>query len=163
MSFVISLAVNIVVVAVIFLLLTRRLVRKLSPEQNVEDLRREVAGIVTEMNQAADRNVSILEDRIDQIRQLEDRIDHKIALLGREQQKEAESATTYREILRKAQQQHVETENSASAAPATPDTSVKDQILDLHRKGISPNIIASRVGSTVGEVELIIGLSGDDR
>lgn len=168
MSLVISLAVNIIVVALIFLLLTRRLVRKLSPEQGIEELQREVAGIVTEMNQAADRNISILEDKIQQLRQIEERIDRKIMLLNRETQKEDESATTYREIVREAQKQQrakaaeeAVSEAGSQAGSSQPDSrTVRERILDLHRKGISPNIIAGRVGSTVGEVELIIGLSG---
>jgi DNA-binding NarL/FixJ family response regulator len=35
----------------------------------------------------------------------------------------------------------------------------RKEIIELHRKGIAANIIANRMGSTVGEVELIISLA----
>jgi chromosome segregation ATPase len=162
MSLAISLAVNIIVVSLLFLFLTRRLVRRLSPDESIEELQREVGGIVTEMNQAADRNITILEDKIEELRRIEERIDRKITLLNREVEKETQSATTYGAIVKEAQKkQHTPPE---STEPEQEDSRpVRERILDLHRKGISPSIIASRVGSTVGEVELIIGLSGGGR
>jgi hypothetical protein len=168
MSLAISLAVNIIVVAAIFVFLTRRLVRKLSPEESIGELQREVGGIVTEMNQAAERNITILEDKIEELREIEQRIDRKITLLNREAEKESESATTYREIVREAQRQQRTKPPEAVTQDSTEgtrldDRPIRDRVLDLHRKGISPNIIATRVGSTVGEVELIIGLSGGGR
>lgn len=160
MSLAISLAVNIIVVSLLFLVLTRRLVRKLSPEESIDELQREVGGIVTEMNQAADRNITILEDKIEELRRIEERIDRKITLLNREVDKETQSATTYEAIVKEAQRKQqaaVENRRPEETEDVRP---VRERILDLHRKGISPSIIASRVGSTVGEVELIIGLSG---
>ncbi|MFP4431086.1 MAG: DUF6115 domain-containing protein [Spirochaetaceae bacterium] len=168
MSLVVSLAVNIIVVSLFFLFLTRRLVRKLSLEESLDELQREVGGIVTEMNQAAERNISLLEDKIEELREIEQRIDRKITLLNRETQKENESAATYREIVREAQMQRRQKPFEAAPgdtaeAPQSDNRPVRERVLDLHRKGISPNIIATRVGSTVGEVELIIGLSGGGR
>lgn len=168
MSLLVSLAANIIIVSLLFLFLTRRLVRKLSLEESLDELQREVGGIVTEMNQAAERNISLLEDKIEELRDIEQRIDRKITLLNRETQKENESATTYREIVREARKQQRRNPSEASSGDALeasqPDTRpIRERILDLHRKGISPNIIATRVGSTVGEVELIIGLSGGGR
>jgi uncharacterized membrane-anchored protein YhcB (DUF1043 family) len=168
MSLVVSLAVNIIVVSLLFLFLTRRLVRKLSLEESIDELQREVGGIVTEMNQAAERNISLLEDKIEELRDIEERIDRKITLLNRETQKENESAATYREIVREAQKQQRQKPSEAisgdaAKAPQSDNRPIRERILDLHRKGISPNIIATRVGSTVGEVELIIGLSGGGR
>src|SRR6056297_2792602 len=113
MSLIASLAVNIIVVSLLFLFLTRRLVRKLSLDESIDELQREVGGIVTEMNQAAERNISILEDKIDQLREIEQRIDRKITLLNRETQKENESAATYREIVREAQKQQREKPSEA--------------------------------------------------
>ncbi len=168
MSLVVSLAVNIVVVSLLFLFLTRRLVRKLSLEESLDELQREVGGIVTEMNQAAERNISLLEDKIEELRGIEERIDRKITLLNRGTQKGNESAATYREIVREAQKQQRQkpsetVSGDAAEAPPSDNRPIRERILDLHRKGISPNIIATRVGSTVGEVELIIGLSGGGR
>ncbi len=168
MSVIVSLAVNIIVVTGIFLFLTRRLVRKLSPEESIGELQREVGGIVTEMNQAAERNITLLEDKIEELREIEQRIDRKITLLSREAVKENESATTYREIVREAQKQQRRkpqeaVSNDSSEGTPLDDRPIRERVLDLHRKGISPNIIATRVGSTVGEVELIIGLSGGGR
>lgn len=168
MALLVSLAVNIIIVSLLFLFLTRRLVRKLSLEESIDELQREVGGIVTEMNQAAERNISLLEDKIEELRDIEQRIDRKITLLNREAERESESATTYREIVREAQKQQRRKPPEAlpgGASESSPSDTrpVRERILDLHRKGISPNIIASRVGSTVGEVELIIGLSGGGR
>ncbi|MCG8403018.1 MAG: hypothetical protein MJA84_15715, partial [Firmicutes bacterium] len=162
MALAISLAVNIIVVSALFLFLTRRLVRRLSQEESLEQLQREAGAIVTEMNQAAERNISLLEDRIDQLKKIEERVDRKITLFNRESEKETQSATTYREIVREAQQR---IRDDATASKKSADNQnqapppLRERILDLHRKGISANIIATRVGSTVGEVELVIGLS----
>lgn len=56
--------------------------------------------------------------------------------------------------------------DASAAVPSKPAVAAGDKrarIVDLYEKGIAPNIIAARVGSTVGEVELIVSLTQRER
>jgi hypothetical protein len=94
-----------------------------------------------------------------------EKADKRIGVLQREVEKQDMGRSVYQQLLDKKRQ-------SAAGAPAQsenresrdndgttePKKSVRDQVGELHDKGIAPDLIAKRVGTTVGEVELIISL-----
>jgi hypothetical protein len=181
---------NVIVIAVCFLVISARINARLKPDTILEQIRREISSLVLELNQTAEQNIQILEDRIDAMKKLLDQADKRIRVLKTEQEKHSRSTEVYTNILKNvpAPKNYKRSESAAENSPiggyireydtvdeprtrsgygADPEIGEQDGrkldssvILDLHRKGIASNIIAHRVGSTVGEVELVISLHG---
>jgi hypothetical protein len=74
-----------------------------------------------------------------------------------QQQNEREPAKNEPERREHSQQERSPAEQKNKKSAGTPDKRAK--IIELHRQGISPDVIASRVESTIGEVELIITMA----
>lgn len=229
MTAVVMIGLNLAVLIGMGIFFHRRIENRMKPDQLIRQLRDEVNGVIADLNQATDRNVSLIEDRLEALNKALAKADRAVRVLQREAGRGGETAWRYNDIVRKApgappspagtadagagagQGGHVgaggdadanpragdATENAparpegspgadrpaapdagggkdpgeatdrgggkdsggASSASAGRNPSKKERILDLHRKGIAANIIAGRVGSTVGEVELVISLS----
>jgi hypothetical protein len=273
MTIVLMVGLNLVVLIGMGLYFNRRIDRKMKPDQLIEQLREEVNGVIAELNQATDRNVTVVEDRLDALQKTIAKADRAVKVLQREAERREESTWRYNDIVKRGagsvgghsdaertegkktyaesidrshtagvdrkagtegsgpqaspsgaagpppeaesprgeatsgepetpgrtagldasthressdevrsggsnpNNRHESTAAQAEGGATTPAAgggrfespgdaatpskpqSKKDRILDLHRKGIAPNIIAGRVGSTIGEVELVISLS----
>ncbi len=259
MTAVVMIGLNLAVLIGMGIFFHRRIENRMKPDQLIRQLRDEVNGVIADLNQATDRNVSLIEDRLETLNKMLAKADRAVRVLQREAGRGGETAWRYNDIVGKApgfrppadttgapagtnapagtdagttagasagtgagtgayagadgdaQAPHEGTSdgsgntggwarrdeyphtgqgsdadanagganagganyrgvanhpNGASSADSAPSTgstgrnlSKKERILDLHRKGIAPNIIAGRVGSTVGEVELVISLS----
>ncbi|HKK49260.1 MAG TPA: DUF948 domain-containing protein, partial [Alkalispirochaeta sp.] len=70
MTFGIYLMLNVVLILFLAVWLRRLIVRRLQPERILGDLGDEIGELITELNQTSDHNVSLLEDRIMQLRDL---------------------------------------------------------------------------------------------
>lgn len=83
-SFIILLAVEVLGLGLIWLILSARLRRALELDSFVEAVRREVRGLETELNEAADRDISLVEDRLEALRSLLEEADRRILTHRRE-------------------------------------------------------------------------------
>ncbi len=166
------LAVVVAGLAAVYLVLRSRIDRSVARLDPAAEIRDELASVMVEMNRTTDRNVALLEDRIAQLTQLLADADRKILLLRREGEKHEASRRVYSHLARPAAARGVEraaadgaaspTEGSAPPPPPArpaPEPSLEARVLMLEREGLAPAAIANRVGSTVGEVELIISLA----
>ncbi len=199
MPLVVPIALNIVVLAIGFVFLHAKLDRKVRPDALLDEIKREVNSIIVELNQTTDRNIGLIEERIETLNAMLEKVDKRLALIRREWEQHEAGARVYTDLKRVAKQsrssggglppaagssearrepgaearseKHPEDASRPSGDSETlPSGSesakrsqearsrVREQVVSLHRKGIAPNIIASRVGSTLGEVELIIAL-----
>jgi hypothetical protein len=201
MTTVVMIGLNLAVLIGMGLFFHKRIENRMKPDQLIAQLREEVNGVVADLNQATDRNITLLEDRLKELNKALERADRAVKVLQRESQRReraqgdesSDGPWRYNDILQRAAPRReppkpppAVPEDSAPPDPAPADSpqrgadqagrsggaggdgaggqngrapSKKERILDLHRKGIAPNIIAGRVGSTVGEVELVISLS----
>jgi hypothetical protein len=89
------LAVDLVVLAGFWLLMRRWIARRLAAPRQAADLGDEVGRLVTELNQAAERNVMLLEDRMTALNDLLAAADKKIGLLRREIERHETGAGVY--------------------------------------------------------------------
>jgi hypothetical protein len=188
MTTVVMIGLNLAVLIGMGIFFHKRIENRMKPDQLIGQLREEVNGVIAELNQATDRNISVLEDRLEAINKALERADRAVKVLQRESERreraglgsqgsgEADEARPWRynDILQRAPakpkpeprpqpapdavEPQVETSQQEGEQNGR-SPSKKERILDLHRKGIASNIIAGRVGSTVGEVELVISLS----
>ncbi len=158
--------------AVVYLALRSRIDRSIARLDPAAEIREELASVMVEMNRTTERNIALLEDRIGQLNQLLADADRKIALLRRESEKHETSRMVYTHLAKAAadkpqaappQQAGADTRADDRAengrAPAAPAETLESRVLRLEREGFSAAVIANRVGSTIGEVELIISLA----
>lgn len=175
MSTLLAVLLNILVAAVLYIILNRKIDRQLNPKEMLDRIRDEVEDIIKELNHTTDRNIGLIEDRIAAIKGVLETADRRLSVLRREAEKHEMSSAVYSSILKRNKGPAPPPGGAGQTQDAGPDTSPTDEVdtqpagsrgdfkarvLDLHRKGISPSIIAGRVGSTLGEVELIIALQG---
>ncbi len=175
--------ISIMILAVIYILLRRRIDKLTDTDMVSDELAKNLDVILSEINQATDRNVLIIEDKIAALETLIDKAEKRITLLNKIVHSDADTAERAavkdRENRKQDKIREPETEpgeltyshlnkmNIMSGLvtplaikekiPENRET-VKDKILSLYRNGIDAAIIASSVGVNRGEVELIISL-----
>jgi hypothetical protein len=209
----IGVAINLVVIALVYIHLDRRLKKRESSQRIISDVRREVDEMLVELNQTADRNVGILEERIGRISRIIEEADKRIRLLQKTTDTFTMSTATYSNVRPRVKRSvsNSETEggdaqnesskrsgarespgeldfgSSPEEQPASPQMSresavrselearqtgeggepqeeyadaagKREQVRTLYRQGMSSDVIASRLDTTVGEVELMITL-----
>jgi hypothetical protein len=199
-----SVAVNALLVGLVYLLARRRINHLLSGGEALNAIQDEINRLVVELNQTSDRNIGIIEERLNRLRKLVDEADRKIMLLGKESEKVRLGTDVYDKLKKSkslvSEDQTRETSPKANpkatgdfvpagaddavpaaaipapsaAAKAAPITATSeteqqkpatpgDEVIALHRQGFDPKIIAAKTGSPLGEIELIISLSGGSR
>jgi hypothetical protein len=194
----------------IYFLIKARLRRYLELENLLSGVREEARALVLELNETADRNVSLVEDRLTALRETLDEVDRRMGVQRRELDKREAEREVYTR-LNKARPVVPEASPMASplaspsasayaapSAPPSPISSVlpdreaaapitlslgeaegsggaralpevrlsdepvriaksrREEAFDLHRRGISADLIAVRLGATVAEIELLI-------
>jgi DNA-binding NarL/FixJ family response regulator len=131
---------------IVYLILKAKLTRSVDPKAILESIREEVDRIIVELNSTTDRNITLLEDKVQSLSTLLEQADKKITILKREIEKHEVSAKVYSELRDKQ-----------IAEPEEQDR--QTQVLNLHRQGISAAVIAKRLGITLAEIELILSLA----
>lgn len=118
--------------------------------------------MIVELNQVTDRSVALLEDKAAGLGGLLAEADRKMSLLKREIERHEVGARVYDRLAARrgaataAATAPVDGRQAAKPPQEKPDLGA--EVLRLHRAGFAPQIIASRVGAPLGEVELIISL-----
>lgn len=109
--------VSLVLWAGTFLYFRSYLNRRTSAERVLRELREEVEKLVSEVDLATDRDVTLVEDRIKTLRALLDESDKRIATMKREAERRLSEERAYSELGRKATALRYE---AASPRPAPP-------------------------------------------
>lgn len=222
-QFFILLAVEVLGLGVIWFLLKARVRRALELDELLAEARREIRGLSIELNETADRNITLVEDRLGALRELlaeaerrvgvarkeldsrdrereaMERLSRARPLVGGEPRPESAPASEPRRNAayessarapgrpetedsafggREAEDEAFEGPASSDARPepirlalkprlpeirrapesVVPPKSRREEALELHRKGFSPELIASRLGATLSEIELLVSL-----
>jgi len=98
MDLVISILIIIAVQFGMFVLLRSRIERELNATTLLKDVQDEVDGMVRELNLSAERNIALLETRIEELESLLAQSDQKMVLLARELERRDRSAETYSQL-----------------------------------------------------------------
>lgn len=157
-------ALNVLGFLVLYLVLNSRLKRSSSPAAQIQGLREEVDRLVMELNQTANRNIVIMEDKIAEVSDILSKADRKIGFFRRESEKHDVGAKVYSRIVEAKAAPEAPREAPAAPSGGTDPNlggARKDpraEVLALHRAGFSAALISSRVGAPLGEVELVISL-----
>ncbi len=160
MSWFSVLLVSLLVTAAAVALLIRRIERRIEPSAVLNQIRGEVDELIVEFNQTTERNIGLLEERIVRLNRLIESADRRVAVLRRELDAHESGTRVYSDMVQQAavqrRQEHEQQQADKQNEGGSEDR--RAQIIDLYEKGIAPNIIAARVGTTVGEVELIVSM-----
>lgn len=134
-----------------FLVLKKKIDRVLHPSLLLDKIRKEVNSIIVELNGTTERNIALVEDRLGALKESLRQADKKLSLLQRDAEKREISQKLYARLGQ---------ERGDEAKENTESKDMKqEEIVRLHEAGFSSPIIAKRVGSPLGEVELVISLS----
>lgn len=133
---------------IVYLILKAKLNKSVDPQAILESIREEVDRIIVELNSTTDRNITLMEDKVQSLTALLEQADKKIGILKREIEKHELSGKVYSELARGGQR---------IQQPEEQDR--RTQVLNLHRQGISASAIAKRLGITLAEIELIVTLA----
>jgi hypothetical protein len=181
----------------IWFLMKARLRRYLELENLLSGVRDEARALVLELNETADRNVSLVEDRMEALRELLREVDRRIGVERRELEIREKEKDVYARLSRRrpispdeasaeslaAAPVSAPAPASSPAAPepitlslgpaapsrASPEIAVaessvippktrREEALELYRRGFSAELIATRTGATVAEIELLVEL-----
>jgi IS30 family transposase len=143
---------------VIYLILKARLKKSMDPKSVLASIREEIDRIIVELNSTTDRNITLMEDKVQVLTELLDRADRKIGVLKREIEKHEMSGKVYSELAAHAQQtQHAQKAEKQNQEPVEED--LRTQVLNLHGEGISASAIAKRLGITLAAIDLILSLA----
>jgi hypothetical protein len=164
----IILAIAVVVMAVGFLYLRNRIEKAFSSEEWISRIRDEIDELVLEMNQTAERNVALLEDRIKALDTLLDEADKRLLLMQKETDKSDLSRQLYTHLKKNVVPPREELPLSEGLQLSLADEerelekkeplSLKDQVMSLYGQGFSSEIISNKLHSSIAEVDLIISL-----
>jgi hypothetical protein len=184
MDLVLSVVIVIAVQLVGFLFLRGRIHQELNTTSLLKDVQSEVDEMVRELNLSAERNIGLLEARIEELEGLLAQADQKLVLLAREVDRREKTAEVYSQ-LRRSQVAEAEPEPAPEVVVPTPrdqpvlpfaaepepvfelkaapepekSRSLKERVLAHRDQGLEPAAIAAVTGATRGEVELILSLN----
>jgi hypothetical protein len=148
-----------------YLYFKNRIDKRLEAERFLDTLRTDAGRIVGEMiqdlNRITDRNITLMENRVEELLKILDSADRRILVMKKEIRKEEAAGRIYSSLERDSPQPPA----GAAARPSPPaDTGGEgrrfSEIFDLYRKGISPDIIANTLNLPASEVQLMIALQG---
>ncbi|MBN2554194.1 MAG: hypothetical protein JXB06_15560 [Spirochaetales bacterium] len=131
---------------IVYLILKAKLQKSVDPKVILDSIREEVDRIIVELNSTTDRNITLLEDKVQNLSSLLEQADKKIGLLRREIEKHELSGKVYSELAEKRGQEVAEED-------------LQSRVLRLHEQGIPASVIAKRLGITLAEIELIVTLA----
>jgi hypothetical protein len=158
MEFIYLLFFTIVSGLVLYFLLSRNLEKKIRSSRVFERIRKELEELLFEINQTTDRNITVMEDRIDKMKKLIDRaeaLSDKVERVRPVREKAPELETVRLDIKRA-----VTVTDPLFAQEELPEetTDVRQSIVMMHFQGMDSRLIARKTGKTVGEVDLIISM-----
>lgn len=179
--FLLFLILNCVAMFVFYRILRSRFSRN----RVLDELRSEVDKLITDLGREADRDVALLESRILQLRALIDEADRRTVLSDKVVAKRQEAEKIMADIQAPVKES-VSSNPSVISVPSqkVSETPIRDpitvytrpmiqrsekqvepfvplyeRVLDMARKGISPEMIASTLSISLGEVELILDMN----
>jgi hypothetical protein len=166
-----------------FLYLRSYITRKTGKDQILADFRDEFDKLLSEIDTATDRDVSLVEDRIKALKAILDETDRRIGTYKREIERRSTEEKAYGE-LKKYVPRFAPSDTGSMTLNVSEDTgkqesredtkrihvtqvsdpikpkekNFSERVAELHRAGFSSDLIANRLGSTVAEVDLAVAL-----
>ena len=143
----------------VYFLLIRKISKILDSEKILSKVDEEINSLILELNQTTERNILLIEDRIKTLSNLIKSSDKSIMLLNKELDRQKIEPIDYSHLSKNRNFLPTEDEIVKEDEENDENLSDKKRIMELFNNGFSPDVIASKTGSSIGEVELIITLN----
>ncbi len=175
----IALAAQTIVSVILVAWVRRRVSQVLGAGDEIERIRREIGSLIVELDSSADRNVTILEDRLGSLRGLIVEADKRAAVLVHEHPRRQAEGAVYDRLGRLPESRpskvvepnavQLDSIKPESLKPELPfirftdkplpiEEPFADKVCSLFRRGFSSDIIAAHLGVTMAEVDIVIAL-----
>lgn len=158
-----------------FIYLKLKVDKVISGEEWIRKIRDEIDELILEMNQTAERNVALLENRVKVLQGLLDEADRKLVIMQKETEKSDLSRQVYTHLKKQSvvpklsegeppglfdeiALEPVKNEDDRGSVEAGDSRSLKDKVMDLYEQGFGAELISQRLGASISEVDLIINL-----
>ncbi len=156
----IVIGLNFLALIAIFLFFKKRIDKSLRSNEIISTLQEEIEQLVIELNQTATRNIEIIEERINRLKEIVSQADKHIRVLNKELEVHEKTQETYANLkpksvtMEKMKQSEKQREEGLPAR-----VPVREKVIELDRRGMSRETIARELGITMAEIELILSLS----
>lgn len=127
MSILLALGLNILIAAALYIFLNRKIDRQMSPDEMLTRIRREVEGIIRDLNQTTDRNIGLIEDRVEMLRTILENVDRRIVLMKRESERKEVSSALYNDIIKRTKRDALPTDRSRAENGPAPVSGASDR------------------------------------
>lgn len=174
-QFLLLAAIEVAGLFAIWFLIRARVRRYLEIDELLGGVREEARSLVLELNETADRNVSLVEDRMAALRELLGEADRRILVATRESAARQNEREVYAKLNKRrpivpeepitlslgtegrgTEESRQSPEVSTPERGVVPGPTKREEALELYRRGFSADLIAARTGATVAEIELLV-------
>ncbi len=152
-DFFIVLSINVSILFLMFLYFRGRLVRFVKSNLVLDQIREEVDMMIIEMNQTTNRNIGLIEERLQYLSELTAKADKSILQLSRTVEQKKKEVLVYNDLKKRAPMVH---QDSVQDFPL--ELTLNQRVLQMYKDGISKEKIAHNIDKTLGEVDLILSL-----
>lgn len=163
MEWIIVASLNVLVITVCYILLRRYVDKRTSQNANLSEIRGQITKLIQELDETTERNIQIIEHRIEELKGLTRQSKKDIELLQNQREEYSNALENYRQLgrmenpLRKAEPpQEPGAETIVEDSEETQDKTPRQKVIEAHALGKSPGEISAELDIPQGEVELII-------
>ena len=136
----------------VYFFINRKISRILDSEKILSKINEEINGFILELNQTTERNILLIEDKIEILSTLIKKSDNAILLLDKKLYSKEVEPMDYSHLAPKHHFPISGSEGNESNLDAN------NEIIELFQQGFSADIIASKMGKSIGEIELVIAV-----
>lgn len=157
-----TICINLLLWAFAFIYLRRRLDKQNDDKLRMDRIREQFNQLIMEMDQTTERNIQLIENKIEELKKFSHGADREIKLLEKQKQEYSQAMESYRELGRKEWKnlEPVKEDPLVEIIAQEPvEENSREKVNRLHKEGYSPDEIANEVNLPKGEVELIIRMS----
>ncbi len=166
----ILIGLNLLGLVAVYFLVRKSVLRRIERGILRDRMARDVGELVATINRSADESVTILENRIRVARELSRRLEEVARYLEKLPDPKSVADTSHAAVQINpdghAEPGRDSGENLPGQQDGTPASlggndpeEIREQVLSLHRDGVTPERISDRLGIPVGQVELIVALA----
>lgn len=143
--------------AVIYIIIYKNIKKSKDHTEITEKIKIELNSIMVELNQITEQNIGLIEDKIKSLSELLNNADKKINIIKRETEKHQVGSKVYDNIVLKKQADIIASSVKNNSGRNN-NNNTKEKVYKLFNEGFSSDIIAGKLGITVGEVDLIVSM-----
>lgn len=136
-------------------------------EKQKEEIRLDIESIIRDINRATERNLQILEAKIEQLKSVSAQAEKLFTVIMKEQQLTKNEDIIYKKLEKGSLNYQLAKVEEADKKIITEEISqepektetIKEKVIAMHRNGIGVELISQNLGIASSEVELIISIS----